>query len=231
MNIAEILRNAPKGTKLYSTLCGEVTLDFVDSVNFIHTKTSRGNDCTFFDDGKFNSDEDCDCLLFPSKNKRDWLGWQHELFKEGDIVTYDKGYLRIVKVTGNFTGIDAYGIERTGLLFSNWRYATDEEKDMFYKIYDTYYKDDSGGTISDSVKEIKVKEAIKKDSRIELPVTKVGNDYDLDKSISRIYSLLDEILDKLGELQSRFEEALDVKKEIHKDFKEVVEIIHKLEDA
>ena len=30
MNIAEILRHCPKGTKLYSTVFGEVTLDEVD---------------------------------------------------------------------------------------------------------------------------------------------------------------------------------------------------------
>lgn len=170
MNIAEILKNAPKGTRLYSTLCGEVTLNFVDGVNFIHTETSQGNDCTFLADGKFNPNEDSECLLFPSKDKRDWLGWQHELFKKGDIVAYDKG--NIVKVIDSVTGVDAYGIERQGLLFSNWRYATEEEKDMFYSIFDSCNEDD-GGTISAGIKE----------------------------TFDKINFLLDSILDKLGSLQ------------------------------
>lgn len=206
MNIAEFLKNAPKGTKLYSTLWGEVILDFVDSMDFIHTKTSRGYDCTFFEDGKFKSNEDAECLLFPSKDKRDWLGWQHELFKKGDIVAYDKG--NIVKVIDSVTGIDAYGIERQGLLFSTWRYATEEEKDMFYSIFDSCNEDD-GDTASD----------------IRLPTPSTGNDFDFDK----INLLLDGILDKLGSLQEIFEKALDSKKDIHNDFQEVIKLLSKHE--
>lgn len=220
MNIAEFLRNAPKGTKLYSTLCGEVTLAFVDSVNFIHTKTSQGNDYTFLSDGKFNPNEDCECLLFPSKTKRDWLGWQHELFKKGDIVAYDKG--NIVKVIDSITGIDAHGIERQGLLFSNWRYATEEEKYTFYSIFDSCNEDD-GGTTSPEIKEIKVKKANIESSDIELPTPSIGNDFDFDK----INFLLDSILDKLGSLQEIFEKALDSKKDIHNDFQEVIKLLSK----
>lgn len=202
MNIAKFLKNAPKGTKLYSTMYGEVTLDFVDSVDFIHIKNSQDNDCTLFNDGKFGPYDDCECVLFPSKNKKDWLGWQHELFKKGDIVAYDKG--NIVKVIDSVTGVDAYGIERQGLLFSDWRYATEEEKYTFYSIFDSCNEDD-GDTTSD----------------IKLPTPSTGNDFDFDK----ITLLLDSILDKLGSLQEMFEKALASKKDIHNDFQEVIKLL------
>lgn len=218
MDIAKILRNAPKGTKLYSTMYGEVTLYFVDSTDFIHIKNSQGNDCTLFSDGKFGPYDDCECVLFPSKDKRDWLNWQHELFKKGDIVAYDKG--NIVKVIDSVTGIDAYGIERQGLLFSNWRYATDEEKDMYYSIFDSYNVDYSG-TTSARIKEIKAKKTNIESSNIKPPTPSIGNDFDFDK----INFLLDSILDKLGSLQEMFEKALASKKDIHNDFQEVIKLL------
>ena len=188
-------------------------------MDFIHVLRNNQDSYIFYANGAYYQDEDCECLLFPSKDKRNWNGWQHELFKPGDIITYDKGYLRMVKVLGNFKGVDAYGIERDGLLFSNWRYATEEEKEMFYKIFDSYYKDDDGGTVSGEIKEIRVKDAIKKDSKIVLPVTKEGNDFDRDTIANKIYSKLDDIFCKLSEL-----------KELHNDFTDVVNLLNKLPD-
>lgn len=76
MNIAEILKNAPKGTKLYSPICGEVIFD---SVNFkslytpICVLSSTGEVFYFTEDGKWNGEYyNTECLLFPSKENRNW---------------------------------------------------------------------------------------------------------------------------------------------------------------
>ena len=75
MNIAEILKKCPKGTKLYSPLFGDVELESAkdDAQYSIVCLTTRGNYEFFANDGKFyNSYPDSECLLFPSKEQRDW---------------------------------------------------------------------------------------------------------------------------------------------------------------
>lgn len=77
MNIAEILRNAPKGTKLYSPIFGDVKLECVANwgvhqirVSFLDATLQR---CIadFTSDGRFTVKVG-ECLLFPSKKNRDW---------------------------------------------------------------------------------------------------------------------------------------------------------------
>lgn len=81
MNIAEILKNAPKGTKLYSPICGEVTLYEIDDkdhsiviqdeVDFLFSFTADGK---YYDFDYPNGE----CLLFPSKENRDWSTFKVE---------------------------------------------------------------------------------------------------------------------------------------------------------
>lgn len=75
LNIAEILKYAPKGTKLYSPLFGEVTFQGIDSdeVYPINVMVTSGAFRCFSRDGRFYCDyNDSECLLFPSKENRDW---------------------------------------------------------------------------------------------------------------------------------------------------------------
>lgn len=80
LNLVKILKDCPKGTKLYSTIYGEVEI------------VEIRNNCTIKDpiiykyknvdgdyyvgsatiDGKFTAFPDGECTLFPSKNQRDW---------------------------------------------------------------------------------------------------------------------------------------------------------------
>ena len=74
INLCEILKDCPKGTKLYSPICGEVCL-FRIKENQEHpiAVTTAPNDMwTFAKDGRFYSDGNGECLLFPSKEQRDW---------------------------------------------------------------------------------------------------------------------------------------------------------------
>lgn len=81
MNIAEILENASKGTKLYSTIFGDVELLYVnyELEHLIKVKTCK-NTCEFFDkEGKYNTHySNGECVLFPSKEYRDWSKFQVE---------------------------------------------------------------------------------------------------------------------------------------------------------
>lgn len=72
MNIAEILRKCPKYTNLYSSICGEVKLLRVDKYS-ITCMADFGTEEYFQVDGKYMARyPDAECVLFPSKNQRDW---------------------------------------------------------------------------------------------------------------------------------------------------------------
>lgn len=76
MNIAKILKNCPKGLKLYSSIHGEVELVCVNEYSDrypIYCKAKNGKDVTFTSDGRILLEyPDAECVLFPSKDQRDW---------------------------------------------------------------------------------------------------------------------------------------------------------------
>ena len=88
INIAEILKDCPKGTKLYSPICGNckllkiyngLGLDVINDVDEVFN---------FSYDGRYNLNGEC--LLFPSKDNRDWNTFRP--FKDGDILTYTSNH-------------------------------------------------------------------------------------------------------------------------------------------
>lgn len=87
INIAEILRDCPKGTKLYSPLFGKCELVGVDTgegVEPIRVEPFCGGvSRTFSSKGcYFERYQDADCVLFPSDKMRCWS----KFFKRGDVV-------------------------------------------------------------------------------------------------------------------------------------------------
>ena len=77
LNLAKILKDCPKGTKLYSTIYGDVELVGVypkDDIYPIEIKTGEGSDmiCDYTNDGRLLRDFPGECTLFPSKDERDW---------------------------------------------------------------------------------------------------------------------------------------------------------------
>lgn len=79
INVAEKLKGCPQGTKLYSPLFGEVELVRIDMGNHrfsIIVKVLEDgipySVVTFTAEGKWYGIEQSECLLFPSKDNRDW---------------------------------------------------------------------------------------------------------------------------------------------------------------
>lgn len=76
LNLVEILKDCPKGTKLYSTTYGDVELVRVyldDNTYPIEIKIDEGSDMTCItNDGRLFVDFRGECTLFPSKDQRDW---------------------------------------------------------------------------------------------------------------------------------------------------------------
>ena len=87
INIAEILRDMPKGTKLYSPLFGKCKcIEVVNGKYPIDIKAQGINGAGvtgFTENGRFIDEfEDAECLLFPSDKMRCW----DKFFKRGDFV-------------------------------------------------------------------------------------------------------------------------------------------------
>ena len=77
LNLAEILKDCPKGTKLYSTIYGDVELVEVrinDNAYPIEIKIGEGSDmiCDTTNDGRLLEEFPGECTLFPSRDQRDW---------------------------------------------------------------------------------------------------------------------------------------------------------------
>lgn len=73
LNLVEILKDCPEGTKLYSPVFGEVEFESVnDIIGPIVVTTNTGNAECFTADGKMYNYYNGECLLFPSKEQRDW---------------------------------------------------------------------------------------------------------------------------------------------------------------
>ena len=81
INIANILKDKPSGTKLYADAFGELKLVKVDKVDTIYTRTKEGMFYSFYNDGKY--DKNGEPILVPSKEMRDWSKF---LWKKGDIL-------------------------------------------------------------------------------------------------------------------------------------------------
>lgn len=95
MNIAEILKNCPKGTKLYSSIFGEVELLRVDK-HSITCMIDFGAEESFQSDGKYMARyPDAECVLFPSKDQRDWSKFEvTDQKQETELKPFDEVLVR-----------------------------------------------------------------------------------------------------------------------------------------
>lgn len=90
-NIAELLRNCPKGMELYSPIFGEVYLDNIrPHLAIVVTTDKEQGDFKeeFLYDGRYGINGEC--MLFPSKDKITWDDFVPPCnFKDGDILYVD----------------------------------------------------------------------------------------------------------------------------------------------
>lgn len=90
INIAEILKDCPKGMELYSPVYGTAELLKVNSNYTYPIIINIGIDSTgtFTSDGRlYEQYHSAECLLFPSREMRDWT----KFFKRGDVVRHKDG--------------------------------------------------------------------------------------------------------------------------------------------
>ena len=152
INIAEILRDMPKGTKLYSPLFGKCELIGVDNIKYLIAIKAQRIDGAIskgiMKDGRyFNGYEDAECSLYPSAKMRCW----DKFFKRGDVLVDEDLETAVVFdgwANGDYTEfnttINHYKISDAWgkgdicctLLF---RKATDEERAEFIAAAEKHY--------------------------------------------------------------------------------------------
>lgn len=92
INIAAILKDKPQGTKLYSSACGKCKLESVDDksfkISFYNSKFGFMNGGEGYLDKNGKLYDDGECVVFPSKEMRDWgkFAW-----KKGDVLISNDG--------------------------------------------------------------------------------------------------------------------------------------------
>lgn len=150
INIAEILRDMPKDTKLYSPLFGKCELKKSINDKEYPVSVSIGSDLslrTFTKDGRYFSEiEGSECVLFPSSKMRYWS----KFFKRGDVVYnpnskmlaifggWASDYYTEFNTTINYYKDHTFGEEEvcdTGCFVK----ANDEQKTLFIAAAEKHY--------------------------------------------------------------------------------------------
>lgn len=155
INIAELLKDCPRGMELDSPVWDNIVFEEIDRGNIVILRKHLGTKVYLTQYGKMNS-TDGKCVIFP-KDKTTWEGF-HRPFKDGDIICicdeYSDAtftYVAILKQTEKKGGIifhcfynyeDDY-FSTINFLYDgiNIRFATEEEKEkLFQVIKDNGYK-------------------------------------------------------------------------------------------
>ena len=101
IDLTKILKYCPKGTRLYSTIFGEVEFKKIEEEsNYpIICITIAGNNCDVTADGRYYDVFGGECILFPSKEQRDWSKftapwYKKERFDHKTLKPFDKVLVR-----------------------------------------------------------------------------------------------------------------------------------------
>ena len=102
IDLTEILKDCKEGTKLYCTLLGEIEFVCIEDdceVIQIVVRDKYTDEYKFTKEGKYYNVEDGECLLFPSKDQRDWSKlsapwYKKEKFDPKTLQPFDKVLVR-----------------------------------------------------------------------------------------------------------------------------------------
>ena len=106
INLVEILKNCPKGFKLYSSIYGEVEFSkIVENAIYQVVVNCKIGRIAFSKEGLLSvAIKDAECTLFPSKDQRDWRKfsapwYKKERFDPNTLKPFDRVLMRDDKVS------------------------------------------------------------------------------------------------------------------------------------
>ena len=84
IDLTKILKNCPKGTKLYSTILGDVKFCYIDESEKYPIKLTAEGEYggSVSAKGKHLIDFNGECTVFPSKEQRDWSNFTAPWYKK-----------------------------------------------------------------------------------------------------------------------------------------------------
>ena len=83
IDLRKILKDLPKGTKLYSPIFGEVDFERIGSDDEYAIFITKGDiNASFTKEGFYYADFGEECLLLPSKDQRDWSKFTAPWYKK-----------------------------------------------------------------------------------------------------------------------------------------------------
>ena len=84
IDLTKILKNCPEGTEFWSDNYGKVWFKFIDKFNDkpIFVKCTNGYTASYTKEGWYNIDFPASCLLWPSKDCRDWSKFTAPWYKK-----------------------------------------------------------------------------------------------------------------------------------------------------
>lgn len=91
LNISEILKDKSKGTRLYSPIFGECVFCYAHAVTDDICVKHNGEKAFFNSKGLYNALGEC--LLFPSREMRDWSKFS---WKKGDVLVSNSGKVKVI---------------------------------------------------------------------------------------------------------------------------------------
>lgn len=197
--IAEILRNKPHGIKLYSPIFGDCTFCYVKDESSDICVRRPYNEISYFNfNGVYHTDGEC--LLFPSKEMRDWSKFA---WKKGDIlVNKDNAHIIFEKFSNDtyttFIGKHYFdGDNESGYSYISGRYTvcTQQfhiEEGEAVKTYISNVEKEIGGKLDLKTLEVRKEQPEFKDG--DIVVAEEDNYYD---KVIFIAAIKDDIVSKV----------------------------------
>ena len=135
LDLTKILKGCPKGTKFYNSIYGEVRFErIVENVSYpiiLSICNDRCNTINVTKKGLHYKDCNGECVLFPSKDQRDW-GKFERFWDKSKVKRFDpKAFQPFDKILVRDSLDERWSIDffshKTGnivrALYSNWMYA------------------------------------------------------------------------------------------------------------
>ena len=143
LNLVEILKDCPMGTKLYSPAYGDVELVAVrdEATEYpIVIKLSKDSGTSLTIDGRISVDYSGECMLFPSNEQRDWGKFKvkKERFNPKTLKPFD-----IVLMRDNDNDDDCWGISYFSHIMEDGKFYTLSTYLVYAYKYCIPYNDDT----------------------------------------------------------------------------------------
>ena len=103
LNLVEILKDCPTGTKFYTPVWGEVSFEKIVDGEVYTIEINTGSGYNYYHltkEGCYIKSDDAECVIFPSKDQRDWSKftapwYKREKFDPKTLNAFDRVLTRI----------------------------------------------------------------------------------------------------------------------------------------